>query len=68
MKLTQNESEALKFGLSHSIFPPNINKTDIYTSFESIYKSMKSRLIDKSNDNKLKSDLSHIAQLYVKSF
>ena len=66
-KLTKDESEALKFGLSHSIFPPNINKTDIYASFESIYQSMKSRLLDKSND-KLKSDLSHIAQLYVNSF
>ena len=66
-KLTKDESEALKFGLSHSIFPPNINKTDIYASFESIYQSMKSHLIDKSNDSKLKSDLSHIAQLYVKS-
>ena len=29
---------------------------------------MKSRLLDKSTDNKLKSDLSHIAQLYVNSF
>ena len=67
-KLTKDESEALKFGLSHSIFPPNINKTDIYASFESIYQSMKSRLFDKSNDNKLKSDLSHIAQIYVNSF
>jgi len=67
-KLTKDESEALKFGLSHSIFPPNINKTDIYASFESIYQSMKSRLIDKSNDSKLKSNLSHIAQLYVNSF
>ena len=29
---------------------------------------MKSRLINKSNDSKVKSDLSHIAQLYVNSF
>ena len=50
-KLTKDDSEALKFGLSHSIFPPNINKTDIYASFESIYQSMKSRLIDKSDDD-----------------
>jgi len=41
-KLTQDESEALKFGLSHSIFPPSINKTDIYASYESIYQSMNS--------------------------
>ena len=56
--LTQDERESLKFGWSHSIFPPNINKTDIYASFESIYQSMKSCLIDKSNEIKLKSDLS----------
>ena len=64
----QDEKEALKFGLSHSIFSPSINKADVYASFESTYQSMKSHLIDKSNDSKLKSDLSHIAQLYVNSF
>ena len=31
--LTQDESEALKFGLSHSIVPPYISKTDIFASF-----------------------------------
>ena len=66
--LTQDERESLKFGLSHAIFPPIINKTDIYASFESIYQSMKSRIIDKSNDSKVKSDLYHITQLYVNSF
>ena len=30
--LTQDEREALKFGLSHSVFPPNINRTDTYAS------------------------------------
>ena len=66
--LTKDESEALNYGLSHSIFPPNINKTDIYASFDSIYQSMTSHLIDKSNDSKLKSDLSHIVHLYLNSF
>ena len=66
--LTEDEKDALKFGLTHSIFPPYINKTDIYASFESIYQSMKSHLNDKSNDSKLKSELSHAAQLYVNSF
>ena len=66
--LSQDQREALTFGLSYSIFPPNISKTDIYASFESIYRSMKCRLIDKSYDSKLKSYHFHIAQLYVNSF
>ena len=49
-------------------FPPYINKTDIYTSFESIYQSMKSHLIDKRNDSKLGVQLSHVARLYDNSF
>ena len=65
--LTQDERESLKFGSSHSVFSPNINKTDIYASFESIYQTMKSCLVDKSNDHKLKSDLSNIAKLYFNS-
>ena len=52
----------------NSMPPPNISKTDTYASIASTYQSMKSRLIDKSNNNKLKSSLSHIAQLYVNSF
>ena len=65
--LTQDERDTLKFGLSHSIFPPYINKTDIYASIESIYQSMKSHLIDKRNDSKLGVELSHVARLYANS-
>ena len=60
--------KGLKFGLSHSIFSPYINKTDIYASFESIYQSMKSHLIDKRNDSKLGVEFSHVARLYANSF
>ena len=66
--LTQDESKALKFGLSHSIVPPYINKTDIFASFESIFNAMISRLLNKKDENKLKTDLSHLAHLYVNSF
>ena len=66
--LSQNESEALKFGLSQSIVPPYINKTDIFVSFESIFNSMTSHLHDKNDEIKLKSDLSHLAHLYANSF
>ena len=67
-KLTFDENEALSFGLTHSIFPPYIKKTDIFACFESIYQSMSSRLMDKNNVGKLKADLSHLAQTYVSSF
>ena len=67
-KLTEDENEALKFGLSHSIAPPYINKTDIFVSFESIFHSMTGRLIDKKDEYKLKADLSHMATLYANSF
>ena len=65
--LTPDEREPFKFGLPHSMFPPTINKTDIYASIKSIYQCMNCCLIDKSNDSKVKYDLSHIAQLYVYS-
>jgi len=39
--LPLDSSEALKFGLSHSIFPPNTNKIDIYASLNSIYQLQK---------------------------
>ena len=52
--LSQDESEALKFGLSHSMVPPYINKRDIFVSFESIFNSMTSRLHDKNDENKSK--------------
>ena len=46
-KLTEDENEALIFGLSHSIVPPYINETDIFACFESIFHSMAGRLIDR---------------------
>ena len=67
-KLTFDENEALRFGLTHSIFPPYIKETDVFACFESIYQSMNSRLIDKNNVGKLKADLLHLAQPYVSSF
>ena len=67
-KLTEDETEALKFGLSHSIVPPYVNKTDIFACFESIFHSMAGRLIDRKYEHKLKADLSQMANVYVNSF
>ena len=66
--LTPDENEALKFGLAPSISPAYINKTDIFACFESIFLSMKGRLLNKRNEGKLRAELSHLAQLYANSF
>ena len=65
---TDDECEVLKFGLSHSIVPRYISRTDRFSSFESVFSSMTSRLINKNDENELISDLSHLAHLYVISF
>ena len=53
---------------SKTIIPPHISKTDLFASFESIFKSMTSRLRDKNNENKLKSDICYLAHLYANSY
>ena len=55
----------LKFGLTHSICPPSISKTDVFTCFELIHRTMAKKLIDKKHDAKLVADLSHLAHSYV---
>ena len=42
--------------------------SDILVSFETIFQCMTSRLIDMKDENKLKAELSHLAQTYVNSF
>ena len=59
---------ALKFGLTHSIVPFKLGKTDISPCFETIFQSMNSNLVDKRDESKLRADLSHLAQSYVNSF
>ena len=66
-RLTPDEEEVLKHGLTHSIVPPRIRKSDIFTCFEMIHRSMLGKLIDSRNASKLRSDLSHLAHLYVSS-
>ena len=38
--LTSQQLEVLKYGLTHSICPPRINKSDVFTSFELINGTM----------------------------
>ena len=66
-RLTSEEEEVLKHGLTHSIVPPKIRKSDIYTSFEMLHRCMHDKLVNSQYAPKLKSDLSHLAHLYVSS-
>lgn len=59
--LTPDQLQALKFGLTHSIYPPTISKTDIFACFELISHTMKRHLIDTSNTSKIVADLCHLA-------
>ena len=64
-RLTAKEHEALKFGLTHSIVPPYIRKTDIFACFETIFQSMYNNMVDKRYEGKVKAALSDLAQSYV---
>ena len=65
--LTSEQRDILKFRLSHSICPPRISKTDVFTCFELIVTShalwQRNSLI-KKHDAKLVADLSHLAHSY----
>ena len=65
--LTSEQLEILKHGLSHSICPPTISRTDVFSCFELINRTMVRNLIDRKQKGKLVADLSHLAHSYVSS-
>ncbi|XP_068739114.1 uncharacterized protein [Montipora capricornis] len=65
--LTSEQLGILKYGLSHSICTPTINKTDVFSCFELIHRTMVRNLIDGKQKGKLVADLSHLAHSYVSS-
>ena len=66
--LTLEQLDILKFGLTHSIRPPRINVSDVFTCFELINHTMAKNLKDSKQAGKLVSDLSHLAHSYVSSY
>ena len=48
---TDEELDILKFGLSHFIYPPKVNKSDVYVAFEQIH-----YLASKKIKNKISTD------------
>ena len=66
--LTSEQLNILKFGLTHSIRPPQINESDVFTYFELINHTMVKKLKDTKQVGKLPADLSHLARAYVSSY
>ena len=70
VKLTSEQLGVLKNGLTHSICPPSapyINKSDVYTCFELIHRSVLRNIIDKGRTGIIKATLSQLAHSYIAS-
>ena len=68
LSLTSEQLYILKFGLTHSIHPPRINESDVFTCFELINHTMAKKLRDTKQAGKLVADLSHLAHTHVSSY
>ena len=64
-QFADDELELLKNGLSFSLPPNYIRKTDVFTQFEMISRFMCNELTDDKLAPRLKSELSHLANCYV---
>ena len=67
-KLTKEELDILKFGLTYAIPPMKLSKTDIFVSFEMIYRFFEKDLKEEGMKDQLKSQLSHLANNYYHSY
>ena len=65
---TDEELDILKFGLSHSIYPPKVNKRDVYVAFEQIHYLASKKIKNKNLSGQLVSELSHLCHSYVSSY
>ena len=63
--LNAAQLNVLKDGLTHSICPPSINKTEIFACFELISKRMLKNLKENKDTGKLVTKMSHLAHTYV---
>ena len=66
-RLSDDESEILKYGLKHSSEPLLINKTDVLTTFDFIHQSMSKDLNHEKDAVKVKAKMSYLANNYVKN-
>ena len=68
LTLTPEQLDILKFGFSHSIRPPSITTTDVFTCFERMNYTMSRNIKDSKLLEKLTADLSHLAHSYMASY
>ena len=65
---TDEELDILRFGLSHTIYPPKVNKSDVYVAFEQIHYLTSKKIKNKNLSGQLASELSHLCHSYVSSY
>ena len=63
-----DEVDILKFGLLHSIYPPRINKSDVYVAFEQIHFLASKKIKNKNLSGQLTSELSQLCHSHVSSY
>ena len=66
--LSLEELDTLKFGLSHSLPPLKLRKTDAFVSFEMIHCFLREDLKSDADKPILKAQLSHLANSYVHNY
>ena len=67
-KCTKEELDILKHGLDYAIPPRFVNKTDVYATFEVIYRVLKKDLKHEKDSGEIKSQLSYLASSYVNGY
>ena len=67
-ELSQEESDLLKAGLYFSIQPDEIRKSEIFTTFEMIYRSFLSNLKSEKTKNQIKAHLWYLANSYFYNY
>ena len=67
-ELSQEESDLLKAGLSFSIQPDKIRKSEIFTTFEKIHRSFINNLKSEETKNQIKAHLSYLANSYFYNY
>ena len=58
----------IKHGLSFGIEPKKLNKTDVFVTFEMIYRFYTANLKSADNEGELKSNISNLANSYISSY
>ena len=58
----------MKYGLSHSIPPKQLRKTEVFTTFDMIHRFLRSELSRNQFENALKTNISYLANNYYSNY